>query len=340
MMKRRIAMKILFFLVVLTLFSPCQCVHNRIVYIYPGCWGDIFAVDSPLYNRDGCLEPMMKFKNAAQERGYDIRQTYTLEGLEDYKYLLVFEVNEHLAIQLKKLPKKKMILFLWEPPSVIPQNYVQENHRFFSKVYTWHDGLVDNKKYFKLHYPVLHQPIEATVPFHEKKLCTMITSNGRSAHPNQLYKERLKLIDFFESRKLDQDFDFYGRGWPAEQYSTFRGPVEKKVDVLKHYRFTFAYENIEGEPGYVTEKIFDCFHACTVPVYWGAPNISAYVPKNCYISRQDFGSNEELYEFLKAMDEEEYGVYLSNAKKFLSGKTANQFGWEHFVKTMMTLIGK
>ena len=35
--------------------------------------------------------------------------------------------------------------------------------------------------------------------------------------------------------------------------------------------------------GYVTEKIFDAFKAGCVPVYWGAENITKYVPAECFI---------------------------------------------------------
>ena len=34
--------------------------------------------------------------------------------------------------------------------------------------------------------------------------------------------------------------------------------------------------------GYITEKIFDSFFAGVVPIYWGAENITDYVPKSLY----------------------------------------------------------
>ena len=49
---------------------------------------------------------------------------------------------------------------------------------------------------------------------------------------------------------------------------------------MQHYRFYICYENTEGVEDYITEKIFDCFAAGFVPIYWGASNIEKYIPKN------------------------------------------------------------
>jgi len=57
----------------------------------------------------------------------------------------------------------------------------------------------------------------------------------------------------------------------------FRGPCDRKRETVRRYRFGIAYENTAW-PGYVTEKIIDCFVAGVVPVYLGAPDVSDYVP--------------------------------------------------------------
>ena len=109
---------------------------------------------------------------------------------------------------LKKYPKEKCILILWEPPSVVThlgnatRNYDPQFHEYFSKVLTWHDQLIDNKKYMKLYYPVLHPMREDIVDFANKKLCTMIVCNKGSAHPDELYSARRDAIIYFESNHL------------------------------------------------------------------------------------------------------------------------------------------
>ena len=131
-------------------------------------------------------------------------------------------------------------------------------------------------------------------------------------------------------------FTLYGRNWP--HYRVYGGSVDRKVDTLKNFRFSFAYENICSVPGYVTEKIFDCFHAGTIPIYWGAPNISDYIPKDCYIAREDFPDNEALYSWLAHMEEEQHLAYLNNIRAFLQSKEAARFSKEHFISLVMKLL--
>ena len=73
-----------------------------------------------------------------------------------------------------KLPKEKMVLFMWEPYIRLRKMYNKNLHRCFSRIYTWDDDLVDNKRFFKFHYPVLQQRMANLPLFEEKKFCTMI----------------------------------------------------------------------------------------------------------------------------------------------------------------------
>lgn len=304
------------------------------IYITPGNWGHLFS-ENPIFNRDNCLYVLFKLRQFAAEAGYEIHQADSLENLGDFEYLIVFDVLLHQFPDLRRYPKEKLILFLWEPPSVLPEDYNPENHQIFSKVYTWNDELVDNQKYFKFYYPVLN-PMIPPVDFSSKKLSSLIACNKESSHPNELYSQRRKVIEFFETLP-NNDFDLYGKWWP-NSYKTYKGPTERKVDCLKHYKFSFTYENVKNIPGYITEKIFDCFQAGAVPIYWGASNISQYVPKNCFIAREDFQDEESLYAFLKNMSETEYQEYLHNIQAFLTSDAAQLYSIEHFIYIFMNLI--
>lgn len=50
-----------------------------------------------------------------------------------------------------------------------------------------------------------------------------------------------------------------------------------KVDTLKRYKFSLAFEN-SNEEDYVTEKYFQSLVAGTIPVVVGAPNIQEFAP--------------------------------------------------------------
>ena len=45
---------------------------------------------------------------------------------------------------------------------------------------------------------------------------------------------------------------------------------------------------IRGFAGYISEKIFDCFFAGTVPLYLGAPDIEDYIPADTFIDLRQF----------------------------------------------------
>ncbi len=307
------------------------------IYVTPGYWGQLFAMDNPAFNRDDCLRPLYELREECSKLGYQVEQADDLSVLHDADYIIVFEVIPEQIEILKQYPKEKLLLFLWEPPTVLPNNYNVEYHQYFSKIYTFCDDLIDNKNYFKLYYPVMHTMVDDIVPFNNKRLCVSISANKSSNHENELYGLRRKAIEFFENNPA-YDFDFFGKFWPEGVYKNYQGCVDKKTNVLKNYKFCICYENIQGTPGYVTEKIFDCFWAGCIPIYLGAPNISQYVPRNCYIDREDFADEQELYEFIKDMNQNEYERYIRNIRKFLDSDKAKRFSKEYFIKTVMEAV--
>ncbi len=297
----------------------------------------LFSIEDPVCNRDNCLDVFYQLKEKAAERGYVLEQITTADSIGECEYCVMFDIYPDQIPLLEQIPKEKRILFLWEPPSTTPNNDRVDIHDYFSKIYTWNDALVDDQKYFKFYYPVLLPMIESPIDFSMKQFCNLIASNRYSYHPNQLYSERYKVIRFFEAFAPD-DFDLYGIRWPSSEFPSYRGSIVRKVDVMKWYKFSFTYENIQGIPGYVTEKIFDAFHAGSVPIYWGASNIDAYIPKNCFIARQDFESEKDLYEALVNMTEEEHALYLQNIRTFISSEQAQLYSKENFIRIFMELI--
>jgi hypothetical protein len=70
-----------------------------------------------------------------------------------------------------------------------------------------------------------------------------------------------------------------------------------------------AFENAR-DVDYVTEKFFEPLMYGAVPVYLGAPNIEDFAPgDHCYINASDFGSAQELAEFLLNMSDDDYERY-------------------------------
>ena len=307
------------------------------------------------------LNDSWKFlKKKLADLGYDIK-TADQNGLSNCAWVLFIDGDSlgEKAETERRLYKEcldyglkdRMALFLWEGKSVKPYNYTKQLYDKFSTIFTWNDDLVDNKKFFKFYLPIPnHTPIAITVPFSQKKLLTNISFNKYSPYKNELYSTRRKSISYFNN-KHSADFDLYGLRWNrpitrlqkifpflVKKYSTFRGHAKNKIDILSRYKFNICYENLSGANGYITDKIFDCFNAGTVPIYWGAENITDYVDKNAFIDRREFKSDKELFNFLNNIDEKEYNKYLSAIEKYLTSDNYKLFLPENFADTIIKTL--
>ena len=234
--------------------------------------------------------------------------------------------------------EQRMALFLWEAPAVSPANWNPELHKSFPVVFTWHDQYVNGGKFIKIRWPQTRQfPSVPKIAFKDRKLLVNISMNKFSHHPRELYSTRRASIRHFERTQPD-NFDLYGIGWnrPAnlwekalpftqQVYPSYRGTVQNKWDVLPRYRFGLCYENIRDEPGWVTEKIFDCMRAGCVPIYWGAPNITEYVDPEAFIDRRTFKSDSELEAFLLSITGQEYERFQEAIQDYLRSERFAKF---------------
>lgn len=239
------------------------------------------------------------------------------------------------------LSRKNNILICTEPPTVNPFSYMKILHIFFTKVYTWNDDLIDNIKYFKFRLPKVSVGMNTRAkPFNEKKFLILVNANKSPFYPfnllrpfgNELYSERIKAIEFFEHH-IPNKLSLYGRGWNKpkkyglkerifgfKKYSSYKGEVVNKIKLLSNYKYCICFENLTDVPGFITEKIFDCFKAKCVSIYWGATDVEKYIPKNCFIDFRDFNGYEELLSYLNSVDENTYAAYIKNMEKFLADK--------------------
>lgn len=268
-----------------------------------------------------------------QKRGLDLR-LYAECKIEPNDIIVSFNLCAMSLKLISQYPHAKHILYIFEPPTTDLNSHNKNNHAYFQKVLTWNDDLVDGRKYFKYYLPMMLNLPHNLPQFNERKLCCTVLANKRSSYPLEIYSERRSIIKFLDSLKND-DFHLYGQGWSAAEFSCYRGAPHDKEGVIKQYKFCICYENTRDMNGYVTEKMFECLSAGTVPIYLGAKNIESYVPKNCFIDRRDFGSNQELYDYLKNINEETYNGMLMNIVHFLESQQAKLYSWDNFIETFV-----
>ncbi len=316
----------------------------------------LFDLDDPIANRDNCLYPFFLLKQKLDEKGFNLA-TSDLHPAKESDLVIYFEMPKVLP-SIDELEKSYLLLF--ESELIRPDNWELSKHKAFKKVFTWHDSFVGTKNYYKMNFSLLISKKINKDLSRKNKLCTLIAGNKRVKHRLELYSKRIEAIRWFE-KKHPNDFDLFGMGWDrfrftgikvvralnkltwltkllAPTYPSYKGPVSEKKIVLEKYKFAICFENGRDIPGYITEKIFDCFFAGCIPIYWGANNVTAHIPKECFIDMRDFASYEDLYLHINSMSDEEYSQRLDLIQHFLNSDKAKLFSADYIVSTMLDQI--
>lgn len=240
---------------------------------------------------------------------------------------------------LKEDNRPYLVFFAREPP-VYTSQHTQKNLiklcSHFDLILTWMDELSGISSIQTFNWPVSPRQLSVEhrsdeLPFRKRKLLTNVSSRTASTHPEELYSERERVIEFYEEHHPDK-FTLYGRSWNTEitpadickglfqtpEFDVYQGEISSKTDAYAKHKFALAFENMTGIDGWISEKIFDVFASGRVPVYWGASNINEYLPEDTFIDYREFGHPDELHSFLSAMTESEYKEYLNAIEEYLS----------------------
>jgi len=138
-------------------------------------------------------------------------------------------------------------------------------------------------------------PLDDLLTRHEQdkaKFCNFVFSNTSG--------ERLKILEALLAYK---EIDCAGRlRNNTGALLRGRGDQRHKVDFLRDYKFTIAAEN-SSHPGYTTEKIIHPLSVGSIPIYWGDPRVSEDFNKEAFIAVEDYGSLNELVDYVKMIDE-------------------------------------
>ena len=204
----------------------------------------------------------------------------------------------------------------------------------------------------------------------DRKFLVMINANKLPRlSPGELYTERLRALAFFEARS---EIDLFGPGWdeapfrvgktwvpwtarrlhraawkawqrvlPHPLYAAarraWRGRAASKPETLGRYTYAICFENMVLK-GWITEKIFDCFFAGTIPVYLGAPDIGEAVPEECFIDARRFDSYAALRDFLHGLSEPERERYRSSARDYVASTRFDPFRKETFLSIFRRIV--
>jgi len=241
------------------------------------------------------------------------------------------------------------IVLLREPDNTCQENYKKNRHNEFDLILTWKTSLIDNVKY--LPYPSTRLASFEQLQVKDclnRKLCVLINSNLFSKLDGELYSLRRMIINWFDKFN-PKDFELWGYGWDKFSYLvkgrtifqmkkpkklipwSYQGVTKNKFETLSQFKFSICFENTNKVNDYISEKIFDAFIAQNVPIYFGAPNISEIIPKECFIDYRDFNSFEDLYLHLKNMSDDEYLKYIAAINQYMKSSKVQKFSLKNWV---------
>ncbi|QDD66449.1 hypothetical protein EJD96_20925 [Herbaspirillum seropedicae] len=312
----------------------------------------LFDMTNQHLNRDDTLMPFVRLREALQARGarldtadylpqqqstIEIHEYYSLGVLENYKALLA-----RPDVRLKAF-------VIFEPPVVEPRLYdsLPELTAAFEHVYvhnTVGDGYslagVDASKLRKLYWPQPRRGVISQYWERQERQQRIVVINGNHIPQpvaNELYSKR---IEAMAALAKFSSVDLYGRGWHkwwsrASMWwpywknrrtlmSIYHGACDSKYEVLSRYAFSLCFENMAMQ-GYVTEKLFDCLYAGTVPLYLGATDIADLIPSSAYIDCRQFASWKELHAAVMALSAEKIEGIRQAGRAFIEGPAYNKY---------------
>lgn len=325
--------------------------NSRNVYIDPSStvyYEDrLFDQADAVLNRDDTLAPFIRLRESLALQGVSLHTADRLplqpspEQISDYYSLGVLGNFERLQAR-SDVRLRAFVIF--EPPVVDPRLYqaLPDLTAAFEQVYVHNihgDGYsikgVDASKLRKLYWPQPHKDVMVDFWKREERMRRMVMINGNHkpvSYEAELYSKRIEAL---AALSVFGKVDLYGRGWerwwsrnsmwlPYWRHrrtlmSIYKGGCKSKYEVLSQYSFALCFENMAMKE-YITEKIFDCLYAGTIPLYLGAKDIENLVPEDAYIDCRKFSSWAEMHEKVMAMSEAEIRTMRSAGRVFIQSE--------------------
>ena len=238
---------------------------------------------------------------------------------------------------------------IMEPPVVSPDLYLALPRltEVFDTVYVHNvagHGYsltgVDTNKLRKMYYPIPYNDV--LLPYWEKsvrKKRIVVINGSHNPHARKGEQYSLRIQAMADLSKLGV-VDLYGKGWNRwwsrsafwlpywknfrALMSIYKGECTSKFEVLQNYEFCLCFENMSMD-GYITEKIFDCLYAGTIPLYMGAPDILEYIPEDVFVDCRKYSTWKEMWEDVAMMPAEKIEAMKIAGRSFLQSDDAKKF---------------
>lgn len=334
-----------------------QILNKKTIFIDPSYRvfdsDGLFDLANSVLNRDGQLLPFHRLRKHLKSRGVSVhtadylfqddhpeksqKNYYSLGLLDNFERILI-EQRAHLTG-----------FVLMEPPVVAPTLYkaLPRLTTVFDRVYvhnTSGDGYslngVNISKLHRLYWPIPHNDVLETYWNKKERMKRVVVINGSHNPPVKIREQySLRITAMVELSQIGI-VDLYGRGWDKwwsreamwlpywrnrrVLMSIYKGQCASKFEVLQNYEFCLCFENMSMN-GYITEKIFDCFYAGTIPLYKGAPDILDYIPADAFVDCRKYSTWIEMWKDVSTMSSDRIDAMREAGRTFLKSDMAGKF---------------
>ncbi len=314
----------------------------------------LFDLTNPVLNRDGQLLPFHRLRECLASKGINVRTAdYLFEenGQCDAKQCDYYSLGllDNFERVLSDRRARMAAFVIMEPPVVVPSLYklLPRLTAIFDKVYvhnTTGDGYslegVDRNKLHKLFWPIPHDDVLQPYWKNSNRMKRVVVING-SHNPASRIREQysLRIRTMSELSKLGV-VDLFGTGWDRwwsreamwlpywknrrALMAIYKGKCASKFEVLQNYEFCLCFENMRMD-GYITEKIFDCLYAGTIPLYMGAPDILNYIPEDVFVDCRNYSTWIEMWQDIASMPSDKIDNMRKAGRNFLKSEMAKRF---------------
>ncbi len=212
-------------------------------------------------------------------------------------------------------PSNRIIKYVREPmiKNVLTHRFTYIHEKYFSKIYTSNPRKND-KREVEARPLVYHNSFKLDSNLNlleQKKFDVSIISSTLQTLKG--HRERTNFVNKVLESKSQLEMHLFGKGRKNE--------LIDKSEGLIPYRFSIAIEN-SSINSWITEKFTDCILCDTIPVYFGAPNISNFFPSGCFVwlPIDDISKSLEILDGLNFSEYKRRAQALKEAKAIIGQK--------------------
>jgi hypothetical protein len=243
-------------------------------------------------------------------------------------------------------------LFQLEPGNVLPEQWDPSVLAQFDSVISW------NSKFEEMYghlFPIYHVggctffndyfKCVNHIPY-EEKINGIVCINKLYSVPDNraghIVQERERVMCGLGIEPMVKHV-FSPHPWGGDCY---QGPTEvyqpghsTLLTFTNKYKFRLCFESIYDEYwswDFMTERIFDCFKAKTIPIYWGCYNIEEHVPTELFIDFRQFVDDlDDLADYLTNFPEDLYREMTDRAFEWVQN---NRIGCVEDVEAVLRTL--